>query len=192
MLKLRKGGHRELEKYYQLMEMDFDSEELLPKLSLHRAMMNGTAELLIVYEEESGLDVAYALVIEKNIYGYALLKYLGVLPWYRGRGMGVETMRFINRRYADKQGLIAEITEFPDEDEDRVKKLRKFFARFGYVEVDSDYHIGGVKANLMVKPLKCSGDIGPIAHRIIPDFYTRCLGPGAVRKMIDINPVKKG
>ena len=191
MLDIRKGGHAELEKYYPLMEMDFDSEELLGRLSLHRAMMKGTAELLIVYEKESGLDVAYALAIVKNLYGYVLLKYMGVLPWYRGRGMGVETMRFINRRYVDKQGLIAEITEFPDEDKDRVKKLRKFFARFGYVEIDSDCRIAGVKSNIMVKPLKCGGDIGPIAHRIIPDFYSRCLGPRAVRKMLDIKPVKK-
>ena len=191
MLDMRKGGHAELEKYYSLMEIDFDSRELMGRLSLHRALMNGTAELLIVYEKESGLDLAYALTIVKNIYGYVLLKYMGVLPWYRGRGMGVETMRFINRRYVDKQGLIAEITEFPDEDKDRVKKLRKFFARFGYVEIDSDCRIAGVKSNIMVKPLKCGGDIVPIAHRIIPDFYSRCLGPRAVRKMLDIKPVKK-
>ena len=191
MLDIRKGGHAELEKYYPLMEMDCDSEELLGRLSLHRAMMKGTAELLIVYEKESGLDVAYALAIVKNLYGYVLLKYMGVLPWYRGRGMGVETMRFINRRYADRQGLIAEITEFPDEDEDRVKKLKKFFARFGYVELDCRCRIGGVKANVMAKPLKCSGDIGPIAHRILPDFYTRCLSPAAARRMLDIRPAEK-
>lgn len=191
MLDMRKGGHAELEKYYPLMEMDFDSEELMGRLSLHRAMMNGTAELLIVYEKESGLDVSYALVIEKNLYGYVLLKYMGVLPWYRGRGMGVETMRFINHRYAQKQGIIAEITEFPDEDEDRVKKLRKFFARFGYVEIDCHCRIAGVKSNIMVKALKCSADISPVIHRIIPDFYSRCLGPRAARKMLDIRPVKK-
>lgn len=191
MLDMRKGGHAELEKYYPLMEMDFDSEELMPRLSLHRALMKGTAELLIVYEKESGLDVAYALAIVKNLYGYALLKYMGVLPWYRGRGMGVETMRFINRRYAHKQGLIAEITEFPDEDKDRVKKLRKFFARFGYVEIDSDCRIAGVKSNIMVKPLKCGEDISPLIHRILPDFYGRCLSPAGLRKMLDIRPVKK-
>ena len=28
MLTLRKGGHRDLERYYGLMEVDFDSEEL--------------------------------------------------------------------------------------------------------------------------------------------------------------------
>ena len=191
MLDMRKGGHVELEKYYPLMEMDFDSEELMPRLSLHRAIMNGTAELLIVYEKESGLDVAYALAIVKNLYGYALLKYMGVLPWYRGRGMGVETMRFINRRYVDKQGLIAEITEFPDEDKDRVKKLKKFFARFGYVEIDSDCRIAGVKSNIMVKPLKCGEDISSLIHRILPDFYGRCLSPAGLRKMLDIRPVKK-
>ncbi len=190
MLNIRKGGHAELEKYYPLMEMDFDSEELIPKLSLHKAIMNGTAEFLVVYEQESKLDVAYALVLSKNLYGYALVKYLGVLPWYRDHGMGVETMRFLNRRYADRQGLIAEITEFPDEDPNRVKKLMKFFARFGYVEVESDYRIGGVKAHLMVKPIKGSADIAPIAHRILPDFYTRCMNDRAVHKMIDIKAVK--
>ena len=191
MLNIRKGGHAELEKYYPLMEMDFDSEELIPKLSLHKAIMNGSAEFLVVYEQESKLDVAYALVLSKNLYGYALVKYLGVLPWYRDHGMGVETMRFLNRRYADRQGLIAEITEFPDEDPNRVKKLMKFFARFGYVEVESDYRIGGVETHLMVKPIKSSAEIAPIAHRNLPDFYTRCMNDRVVRKMIDIRPVKK-
>lgn len=190
MLSIRKGSHVELERYYQLLELDFDSEELLPKLSLHRAIMNGTAEFLIMYEQESLMDVAYALVIEKNIYGYALLKYMAVLPWYRGRGMGVELMRFLNRRYAQRQGLIAEITEFEDEDKDRVKKLKKFFSRFGYEELQSDYRISGVKANVMVKALKGSAQIGPILHRIIPDFYSRCLGPRSLKKMIDIREIQ--
>jgi GNAT superfamily N-acetyltransferase len=191
MLNIRNGGHADLQRYYGVMEVDFDSEELISKLNIHRAITNGTAELLVLYEEESGLDVAYALVIKKNLYGYVLVKYMGVLPWYRGHGFGLELMRKINKRYADKQGLIAEITEFEDEDADRVKKLRKFFARFGYVEIDSDYTIKGVKANVMVKPLKGSADIAPIAHRIIPDFYNRVLSSFAVDKMISIKPVKK-
>ena len=61
MLMLRKGGHRDLERYYGLMEIDFDSEELLGKLALHRAISRGDAELLIAYDEESSLEVAYAL-----------------------------------------------------------------------------------------------------------------------------------
>ena len=43
MLKLRKGGHRELEKYYGLMEIDFDSEELMSKLAQRRP---GAGDLL--------------------------------------------------------------------------------------------------------------------------------------------------
>ena len=186
MLSVRKGSHVELEKYYPLMEMDFDSEELLSKISLHKAIMTEAVEFLIVYEQESGMDVAYLVSIQKNMYGYVLLKYMGVLPWFRGRGMGVETMRIPNRRYADRQGIIAELTEFEDEDKDRLKKLRKFFARFGYEEIDSDYRISGVRANLMVKPIKGSGDIEGIAHRIIPDFYRRCISERSVRSLIDI------
>ena len=30
MLNIKKGGHRDLERYFTLIEMDFDSEELLP------------------------------------------------------------------------------------------------------------------------------------------------------------------
>ena len=191
MLSIRKGGHADLEKYYPLMEMDFDSEELIPKLSLHKAIMNGTAELLVVYEQESNLDVAYALVLCKNLYGYALVKYLGVLPWYREHGMGVETMRFLNRRYAGRQGLIAEITEFPDEDPNRVKKLMKFFARFGYVEAESDYRIGGGDALVMIKPIRGSAELEPVLHRVIADFYSRFLSPFAMNRLVDIRPVKK-
>ncbi len=189
MLAIRNGGHRELEKYYPLMEMDFDSEELISKLYLHRALMNGSWEFLIIYDEESRMDLAYALVGVKNLYGYALLKYFAVLPWYRGKGLGIQSMRLLNKRYADKQGLIAEITEFPDEDEDRVRKLMKFFARFGYVENAAEYRIAGTAAHLMVKPIKGSEDIAKVARRIMPDFYTRCMPDLAVYRLLDIEPV---
>lgn len=186
MLILRKGGHRDLEKYYSLMEIDFDSEELLSKLNIHRAMLKGEQELLVMYDEQSGMDLGYALVFVKNLYGYGLIKYMGILPWLRGQGLGVEMMRLINRRYADRQGLLAELTEFPDEDSDRLKKLRKFFGRFGYEEVACDYKISGTKANLYAKPLKGTAEIASVAHRIINDFYSRCLNPFALEAMIDI------
>ena len=32
MLNIKKGGHRDLERYFTLIEMDFDSDELLPKI----------------------------------------------------------------------------------------------------------------------------------------------------------------
>ena len=42
MLNIKKGGHRDLERYFTLIEMDFDSEELLPKIAIHKGMMNGS------------------------------------------------------------------------------------------------------------------------------------------------------
>lgn len=187
MLNIRNGSHRELEKYYPLMEMDFDSAELINKLYLHRGMMNGSCEFLIVFDEESRMDLGYALVCGKNLYGYALLKYFAVLPWYRGKGVGVQCMRMLNKRFADRQGLVAEITEFPDEDKDRVKKLMRFFARFGYVENAVDYRVGGERAHLMVKPLKGSEDISAVARRILPDFYSRLMPDMSVWRMISFD-----
>lgn len=186
MINIRKGGHKDLERYYPAMEMDFDSEELISKLLLHKAMMSGEAELMIFFDDESNLELGYALVLVKNLYNYVLLKYFAILPWYRDKGVGVAAMRLLNKRYADKQGILAEITEFDDPEVDHIKKLYKFFARFGYIEVPCDYKIGGVKANLMAKPIKGSALLAPVAHRVIIDFYSRILRPSAMFNMIDI------
>ena len=96
----------------------------------------------------------------------------------------------MNKRYAGRQGIMAELTEFDDPEENHLKKLFKFFARFGYVECECDYTISGTRAHLMVKPVKGTADVGPVAHRIINDFYSRCLRPASVYKMIDIKPGK--
>lgn len=191
MLSIRKCGHKELSRYYQLFEMDFDSEEMLPKLAVHKALMNGSMELLAVCDEESKMDLAFVLVGSKNIYGYVLLKYLSVMPWCREQGIGIETMRLINRRYAENQGIIAELAEYPEDDPARRRKLMRFFARFGYVEAESDYRIGGGDVKLMVKPIKGTAEIEPVAHRIILDFYKRILAPASMQRMVDIKALKK-
>lgn len=190
MLTVRKGGHVELERYYSAMEIDFDEKELLGKWSIHRAMSAGDQELLIFSDADTGMDVGYALVMCRGLYGYVLLKYFGILPWFRGKGLGVEAMRLINKRYADRQGLLAELTTFEDEKGEYLRKLRKFFARFGYVKIESDYRIGGSPVELMVKPLKGPWDVAPIAHRMIRDFYSRCLRFSSYERMIDIRPIK--
>ena len=186
MLDIRKGGHRDIERYYSIMEIDFDSEELFSKLAIHRAVMKGDMELIVFFDDESGMELGYALVGIRNLYGYVLLKYFGILPWYREHGVGVEAMRLINKRYADAQGIIAEITDFPDPDENRQKKLFKFFNRFGYSELDSDFRISGTTAHLMVKPVKGTADIGMVYHRIMLDFYQRYLSAPAMSKMLEI------
>ncbi|MBQ9686483.1 MAG: hypothetical protein IJV41_08085 [Oscillospiraceae bacterium] len=186
MLNIRKGGHRELERYYPLMEIDFDSEELVGKLAIHRGMMNGSVELLIVTDDETGMDAAYALMLTKSLYGYVDMKYMGVMPWFRGKGLGIQTMRLINKYYADTQGILAEITEFDDPDPDRLRKLKKFFHRFGYEEIPCDCTIRGVRDNVYLKPIKGTADIAPIIHRVLPDFYTRFLPDAAVWRMLEI------
>lgn len=191
MFAIRKGGHRDLEQLYSCMEIDFDKRELLPKLAIHRAITKGEQELLVFFDDESKLTLGYALVMTKSLYGYVLLKYFGILPWYREKGLGVQAMRLINKRYADRQGILAELTVFEDEDGGYLRKLRKFFARFGYVKIDSDYRLGGSDVELMVKPIKGTEAIAPIAHRLIRDFYSRCLSPVAYEKMVSIRPVAK-
>ena len=186
MLTVKTGGHRDLERYYSLFEIDYDHSELLPKLSVHRALSRGDQELLLFRDAESGLVLAYALVMKRSLYGYVLLKYFGVLPWYRGHGIGLEAMRQMNRRYAERQGILAELRGF--EDEGHRRRLRRFFARFGYVELPCAYRLGGEAAELMVKPLQGGAELAPVAHRIVTDFYSRCLGPTALSRMIDVRP----
>ncbi len=186
MLQLVKLGHRDLERYYPLLETDFDSEELLPRLAIHKGMMNGSIEFLALRDEESFMDAGYALMLTKNLYGYVDMKYMAIMPWFRGRGLGVQLMRALNRRYADTQGIVAELTEFDDPDPDRLRKLRKFFGRFGYEELSCDYRIRGVKANLLLKQLKGTADLSPVVHRVLPDFYTRFMTPNALWRMIEI------
>ena len=189
MLQIRKGGHRDLERYYNVFDLDFDKKELLPKLSLHRAISKGDVELLIVYDEESRIEVAYALTLCRGLYGYVLLKYFGVLPWYRGKGLGIQAMRLLNKYYAEKQGLLAELTVFDPEDKDTLRKLRKFFSRFGYEEVKSDSRLAGAPVTLMVKPLRGTVEIAPVAHRILRDLYSRVLSGEKLEKTVDIRRV---
>lgn len=190
MLNIREAGHADLSRFYTLFEVDFDSEEMISKLSLHKGLMNGSVELLVMYDDETQLEMAYALCFVKGMYDYVLLKYFSVLPWYRDRGLGVEAMRLLNKRYAGRQGIIAEISEFIDPDPDHVKKLFRFFARFGYVELERDYFISGTRAHILVKPIKGTWDIAPIIHRILTDHYSRCLTRRELAR-IDIRPYIK-
>ena len=189
MLTLRKGGHRDFERFFPLMEIDFDSEELLSRLAVHKGMMNGAIEFLIFTDEQSGMDAAYALMLTGGMYGYTDMKYMAVMPWLRGRGVGIDAMRLLHKHYADSRGIIAELSEFDDPDPDRLKKLRKFFARFGYEETESRYTISGVKVDLLVKPLKGTADISGMTHLIIPDLYSRFMGNVSLPLYMEIEKI---
>ena len=186
-MKLREGGHRDLERLYSAIETDYDRRELLPKLAIHKAMLHGEQELLLFYDDESSIIVGYALVMVKSVYGCVLLKYFAILPWFRGQGFGIQAMRLMNKRYADKQGILAELIVFNDKEGATLRKLRKFFSRFGYEGLSCDYRIGGVPAELVVKPLRGRAELAPVAPRLIRDFYSRCLRPVSMEKMIEIS-----
>ena len=177
MIKLRRGKWTDLKKYYTMMEVDFDSKELLGKLVMLKGIIENSADLWVAYEDESRIDVGYAFVLSKNVYNYVILKYMGVFPWYREKGVGKDIMRLLIPEYKDKNGIIVEIPVFEENDELQINKLRHFFERFGFVNVDSDYRIGGAPVILMCKSINGTAEISDIAHRIITDIYTRYI-PG--------------
>ena len=191
MLILRECGHRELEHVWSLFDLDFDKKELLPRLGVHKAMLRGDMELLAVTDGDSRIDLAYLLVGCRGLYGYVWLKYLDVIPFYREKGLGVEAMRLLHRRCADRQGIVAELTDFSGEASgETLRAQRKFFARFGYEEIESDLRLGGTEDHIMVKPIRGSAAISPVIHRVMLDFYSRVLSPAALERMVEIRPVR--
>lgn len=183
-MKLRICSGGELGRAWPLFAMEFDEKELLPRLAVRRAMLRGDMELLALTDEESRIDAAYALVGCRGVYGYVWLKYLAVLPWYRERGVGIELMRQLHRRYAAKQGIVTELTDFGDDGGQTLRELRKFFARFGYVEVKSGARLGGVDDHVMVKPIKGTETLEPVIRRVLLDFYGRAASPLARQRML--------
>ena len=187
MIKIRKGTRAELRKYYTVMEIDFDEKELLGKQTMQKGLAEGSLDMWVAYEDESGIDIAYAVVLPKCVYGYAIIKYLGVFPWYRNKGVGTDVMRLLLAEYKDTTGLIAEIPVFEENDDEQITRLRNFFKRFGFEEVKADYRIGGAPVILMCRPVTGTADIAPVSHRIITDIYTRFIPV----EQIDIHKLKE-
>ena len=176
MLKLRPATATEISRFYSALKIDFDSRELFSLRAIQRAVRRGDQEFLLFYDEETGLTQGYALCGIRNVYGYVLLKYFGI---------GVEAMRLLHKRYADRQGILAELTVFDDnEGGDYMRKLKRFFARFGYEEVSCGYRLGGAEVFLTAKPIRGTAEISPVAKRIVMDFYSRFLRPSQLDKML--------
>ena len=185
MLRVRGASVTELGRWYSALETDFDERELLPLAAIRRAVKRGEQEFLLFEDEKTGIPEGYALVCTRSVYGYVLLKYFGIFPWYRNQGIGVAAIRLLHKRYADRQGILAELTAFDDsEDDSYLRKLKRFFQRFGYVEVPCRYRLGGADVTLTAKPVRGTAEIAPVARRMILDFYSRCLRPGQMEGML--------
>ena len=91
---------------------------------------------------------------------------------------------------AEKQGILAELTVFDDEEGETLRKLRRFFTRFGYQDVDCALRIGGAPVDLMVKPIRGTAEIAPIAPRVLADLYSRCLRPAGIERMLSFGPAE--
>ena len=183
-MKLRTCSQGELSRAWPAFATEFDEKELLSRLAVRRALLRGDMELLALTDEQSGIDTAYALVGCRDVYGYVWLKYLTVLPWYRERGVGIEMMRQLHKRYCEKQGVVAELTDFGDDVEQTLRALRKFFARFGYIEVESGARLGGVEDHVMVKPIRAQDVPEKQIRRVMLDFYSRVTTPLGRQKML--------
>ncbi len=185
MLIIREATLTEISRYYSALQLDFDKKELLPRQAIRKAVRNGAQEFLLFIDEETGVTAGYALCCVKNVYGYVLLKYFGILSWFRGRGVGVEAMRLLHKRYADRQGILAELTVFEDSgDGEYPKKLKRFFGRFGYEAVPFSYRLGGAEVTLMAKGIRGTAGVAPVAERILTDSYSRCLRPAQLSEFL--------
>ena len=146
MLKLRLATPTEISRYYNALKLDFDERELLPCAAIRKAVRRGEQEFLLFYDEETGVTEGYALCCTRSVYGYVLLKYFGIFSWYQGHGVGVEAMRLLHRRYADRQGILAELTVFDDSGDDSyMKKLIGYVADTDFDDSDINVYLSGLK-----------------------------------------------
>lgn len=184
---IKLGYPSDLGRIYKKMRADFHVFERVPGPLMRRSMAAGVQELLL-FADERGREAGYAFCATKSAYGYVLLNYLAVDGARRGGGVGSAALSLLSERYADRQGLIIELTDVPGEEED-MKRRHAFYERAGFADVSCDYRLAGKRAFLMVKPLSGTAEISPVAHRIITDFYARMLPGALLDRVVRAEPI---
>ncbi len=169
------GGHRDIQRIYPLMELEFPKSELFPQMVLQAGILSGAMEMLIMNTEE-GLETAYAFLQTKSMYGYVMISFLSVYPTMRGRGVGEEFLSLIKSRYSDAQGILLEVTDPRDQDGEKSKKLRAYYERQGWREVDCEYEVNGEPATLLNYAVKGPEDIELAARRIVYNLFEPISG----------------
>ena len=179
---LRVGTVSDLHRIYPQMRRDFHRYERMPEWMLARALRRGVQELLLL-TDDAGREAGYALCCIRSRYDYVLLNYLAVFPTQRGTGAGSAALELLAARYADRQGIILELTDTPGEEAD-TQRRRRFYSRAGYQPVDCPYSLGGERAYLMVKPLRGTADIARAAQFILPEIYAWTLPRFLVQRVV--------
>jgi len=190
MLRLKRGSYKEMHQYYANMQQDFEKDELLPEIVFHKAIFQKQADLVLVQDDSIKVTIAYALVCPNSLYGYGLIWYFAVLPWYRGKGLGTEAIKLINRHYGKLRGLLLEVTEVPDTE--TANRRIKFYNNLGYRVVKcGPFKLNGINTKIMVRQSASMPDPGPAMHRILPEIYSHLVSDTTIEKIIDIKPLKK-
>ena len=180
---LERGGHADMKRIYPMMEFDFHDWERPKHLECQRALLRG-AELLLLKNAQNA-ECGYALMLKNNMTGYALLGWLAVYPHVRGNGVGGEFLSLIRERYEGWQGLLLEVTEYPQLEKGR--KLHSFYGRNGYSDVNCHYTLSNRSTALMYMPIAGAQDISPAVRSIVRSVYECMYSESALWEIVGID-----
>lgn len=185
MLVLSKAKNKDIRSYYGLLRYEFRKPELVPHLNIQSAVRRDEMELLLIHDDKLNVVVAYAFVSHKSMYGYPLINYFCVMPWYREGGFKENSLHLIIERYKDKQGLLIELPEYSGGEINYESSL-EFYKNFGFEEIPCKYYKNGVKTHILNCPLKSKKSAEGIIGRVIPEIYERSIGSAVLLRNIRI------
>lgn len=185
MLVLKKAKPKDVRNYYGLLRYEFRKPELVPHLNIQSAVRRDEMELLLISDDRVNVVVAYAFVSHRGMYGYPLINYFCVMPWYREGGYRENSLHLIIDRYRDKQGLLIELPEY-EGGEVNFDSTKEFYENFGFEEIPCRYYKNGVKTHILNCPLKSRKSAEGIIGRIIPEIYERSIGSAVLLRNIRI------
>ena len=179
---IERGGHADMKRVYPMMTFDFHKWELPGHLEFQRAMLRG-CELLLLKDAQN-IECGYAVMLRHRLGGYALLGWLGVYPHVRGNGVGGEFLSLIREYYAGWNGIILEVTEYPELE--KAVKLHNFYLRNGYSDINCRYKLAGRDCALMYLPIDGPKDISPIIGTVMRGVYACLVSEPALWRYISI------
>lgn len=180
---IKKGGHKDLRRIYPMLEFDFPAQALVGQPGLHRALMRGAAELLLL-KDENGLERGYAVVFRQSLYGYVQLAYAGVYPTFRGQGAGSRFMALLRERYKGSRGILLMA---PYREAAARERLGEFLARQGFGRLDSRGRVRGLDADILCLRLMGTADPSVAAPLILRDLCARVVPEPILDKHLSFN-----
>lgn len=180
---IERGGHADMKRIYPMMTFDFHDWERPSHLECQRAMLRG-AELLLLKDAQNA-ECGYAFMLKSRLTGYVLLGWLAVYPHIRGGGIGGQFLSLIREYYNGWQGILLEVTEYPELK--KARKLHDFYQRNGYSDVDCHYTLSGRSCALMYQPLEGAKDIAPVVKSVVRSVYECMYSESALWNIISID-----